>query len=279
MRYDEPRRQRQNHDHGQRKADERQRETPDPATVAVVINDQNCLLSKAMGPSHRAFYLFDEVTDVAAQCMRPGLKHRPSENLRIHHCTPCVKGQHMIQSKSDLHRYLEADLRNAGISRWRPWLGLRYPLLRYQRLLRKTEYAVNCTRGPLAKPYAFLRQYLLRRAGIRLGFTIHPNIFGPGLSIAHWGTIVINPNARIGANCRIHPGTSIGETNGGSPKLGDGCYIGPGAKLFGPIILGDRVKIGANAVVNKSFPADVSLAGVPARIVQSGTQMAISDKL
>lgn len=175
----------------------------------------------------------------------------------------------MIKSKTDLTRYLQADLAKAGISQWRPWMAIRYPLLRYQRMLRKTEYAVNCARGPLRKPYVFLRQFLLRRAGIRLGFTIHPNIFGPGLSIAHWGTIVINPNVRIGANCRIHPSTSIGEYNGGSPQLGDDCYIGPGAKLFGPIILGDRVKIGANAVVTKSFPSDVSLRGVPAKIAAS----------
>ncbi|AUW57335.1 serine acetyltransferase [Sphingobium sp. SCG-1] len=174
----------------------------------------------------------------------------------------------MIQSKADLDRYVKADLAIVGITRWRLWMGLRYPLLRYQRILRKTEYAVNCTRGPLRKPYVFLRQYLLRRAGMKLGFTIHPNIFGPGLSIAHWGTIVINPNVRIGANCRIHPSTSLGEYKGGSPQLGDDCYIGPGAKLFGPITLGDRVKIGANAVVTKSFPSDVVLRGIPADIVK-----------
>ncbi|MES1985282.1 MAG: DapH/DapD/GlmU-related protein [Pseudomonadota bacterium] len=181
----------------------------------------------------------------------------------------------MIQSKADLQRYIAADLAQAGITSWRPWMGLRYPLLRYQRILRKTEYTVNCARGPVRKLTAFLRQYILRRAGIKLGFTIHPNVFGPGLSIAHWGTIVINPNARIGANCRIHPSTSIGETNGGSPQIGDDCYIGPGAKLFGPITLGDRVKVGANAVVNKSFPSDVVLAGVPAAVVKTTEPMGV----
>lgn len=64
----------------------------------------------------------------------------------------------MIQSKADLDRYMKADLAIVGITRWRPWMGLRYPLLRYQRILRKTEYAVNCTRGPLRKHYVFLRQ-------------------------------------------------------------------------------------------------------------------------
>ena len=173
----------------------------------------------------------------------------------------------MIQSKEDRDRYIQADLRQANIGRWSWAVGMRYPLLRYQRMLRRTEYVVNCRKGRLWKPYVLFCLMRLRRAGIKLGFTIHPNTFGPGLSIAHWGTIVVNPHCRIGANCRIHPGTSLGETDGGSPVLGDDCYIGPGAKLFGPITLGDRVSIGANAVVHKSFGSDLVLVGVPARAI------------
>lgn len=53
----------------------------------------------------------------------------------------------------------------------------------------------------------------------------------------------------------------------GAPRLGDNVYIGPGAKIFGPIEIGDNVAIGANAVVNKSFPDSVTIAGVPAKII------------
>ena len=54
----------------------------------------------------------------------------------------------------------------------------------------------------------------------------------------------------------------------GVPVIGDDCYIGPGAKLFGAIEIGDRTLIGANAVVNRSFPAgNTTIAGVPARQV------------
>lgn len=180
----------------------------------------------------------------------------------------------MIRSKADLAEYWRADLARAGMSNWSWVKAIRYPILRYQRMLRMTEFALNCRKGRMWKPYVLLRLMSLRRAGIKLGFTIHPNVFGPGLSIAHWGTIVINPNVRVGANCRIHPGTSLGETNGGSPRMGDDCYIGPGAKLFGPIILGDRVRIGANAVVNKSYGSDLVLVGIPARPVKARqTQM------
>lgn len=83
--------------------------------------------------------------------------------------------------------------------------------------------------------------------------------------------MVINGAARIGENCRIHVGVNIGTaagTNGQAPVIGNNVYIGPGAKLFGPIKIGNGVAIGANAVVNKSFEEDnVTLAGVPAKII------------
>ena len=53
-----------------------------------------------------------------------------------------------------------------------------------------------------------------------------------------------------------------------APTIGDNCYIGPGAKLFGDIVVGNNVAIGANAVVNKSFREnDITVAGVPAKVI------------
>lgn len=103
--------------------------------------------------------------------------------------------------------------------------------------------------------------------GIRLGFTIPVNTFGYGLRLNHAGTIVVNPKARIGKWCDIHVCVNIGEDfDKGAPCLGDNCWIGPGAKLFGGIVIGDGVVIGAGAVVNKSFPENrITIAGVPAR--------------
>lgn len=107
---------------------------------------------------------------------------------------------------------------------------------------------------------------------VRLGFSIPINIFGPGLCIAHRGTIVINKNVRIGENCRIHACTNIGSNRNDSlaPKIGNNVYIGPGAKIFGDIIIADNIAIGANSVVNKSFyEIDISIAGVPAKKINS----------
>jgi serine O-acetyltransferase len=124
----------------------------------------------------------------------------------------------------------------------------------FQRKLRRTEFILNYLDGPA---WALLRAYSrrsLRLAGMKLGFTISANIFGPGLSIAHWGTIVVNPDCRVGARCRIHPGVCLGWHNGKVPMLGDDCYLGPGAKVFGGVVLGNGTKVGPNAVVGRSYP-------------------------
>ncbi len=94
---------------------------------------------------------------------------------------------------------------------------------------------------------------------------------GPGLSLAHRGPVIINPHARIGKNCRIHSGVNIGTnagTQGEAPVIGDNCYLGPGAKLFGLIKVADGIAIAAQAVVNKSWEEpNVTLGGVPARVI------------
>jgi serine O-acetyltransferase len=107
---------------------------------------------------------------------------------------------------------------------------------------------------------------------IHLGFTIPLNVFGPGLCIAHRGTIVINKDTTIGENCRIHACTNIGTGRGGisAPQIGSNVYIGPGAKIFGDITIADNIAIGANSVVNKSFyEKGISIAGVPAKKINN----------
>src|SRR5690606_38519744 len=129
-------------------------------------------------------------------------------------------------------------------------------ILRFQRTMRKLEYRRNCGKGPLSRLLGLCLTRRYHRLGVKLGFSIPLNVFGPGLSIAHYGTIIVNANARVGANCRLHAGVNIGTEAGASgraPVLGDNCYIGPGAKLFGAVRIADGTAIGANAVVNRSF--------------------------
>lgn len=94
---------------------------------------------------------------------------------------------------------------------------------------------------------------------------------GKGLFISHSGTVIVNGQCRIGDNCNLAPDTVIGygilEGIGGYPVIGDRVFIGPGAKIFGPIHIGNDVAIGANAVVIRSVPDSAVAAGVPAKIV------------
>lgn len=103
------------------------------------------------------------------------------------------------------------------------------------------------------------------------GFSIPPNVFGKGLSIAHRGTIIVNSHSKIGDNCRLHACVNIGTKPGvpdAAPTIGDNVYIAPGVKIYGSIHIGNGVVIGANAVVNKDFLEDnVTIAGIPAKII------------
>lgn len=101
--------------------------------------------------------------------------------------------------------------------------------------------------------------------GIRLGFDIPINVFDGGLKISHFGYIVVNSKAKIGCNCEIHQGVHIGYSKG-VPTIGNNVWLGPGAKLYGDIVIADNCRIGANAVVNKSFTEEgITIAGVPAK--------------
>ncbi len=176
----------------------------------------------------------------------------------------------MIRSYEDYRRYLNADRISLGVDNTlRAWLF--DDIWKYQRLMRKLAFLTNCGGNPLQRRWVAHRY---ESVGKKLGFTMGFNVFGPGLSIAHRGTIVVHTEARIGANCRLHICVNIGaqleEGPTAVPSIGDNCYIGPGAKLFGNIRIGDNVAIGANAVVNKSFPeGNVTLGGVPARILSN----------
>ncbi|WP_172582174.1 serine O-acetyltransferase [Subtercola boreus] len=171
-----------------------------------------------------------------------------------------------IRSRQDYLRFLEWDLRAHGLNRWRFYLVPQYPELHYQRVLRRTEY-LRTLPGIVGKIRYSIQRVRLARLSVHTGISIPPGVFGPGLSIAHFGSIVVNDRARVGAWCRIHSGTNIGVNRGGVPELGSHVYIGPGAVLFGAITVGDSVVVGANAVVTEDVPSSVTVAGAPAKVI------------
>ena len=178
----------------------------------------------------------------------------------------------MIQSKEDYKFYLESDRIALSKKNKKPRI-IGDEIWIFQRLLRKREYYKNCKKSVIFKPHYYYMWFKFHIISILLGFSIPPNVFGPGLSIGHRGTIVVNGNSKVGANCRIHVCVNIGTKAGYSdvaPILGDNIYIGPGAKLFGLIYIADGIAIGANSVVDKSFEEEnITIAGVPARKISS----------
>ncbi len=177
----------------------------------------------------------------------------------------------MIKNKKDYYRFIEADKKQLNRKGKHP--KLTDEIWKYEILLRKCEYYKNCKRNPISKIIFNYLKYKKHKLGVKCGFSIPLNVFEEGLSIAHIGTIVVNSGAHIGKNCRIHIDVNIGTKAGGAteaPTIGNNCYIGPGAKIFGKIVIGNNVAIGANAVVNKSFENDnISIGGIPAKIISN----------
>lgn len=174
----------------------------------------------------------------------------------------------MIKSKADLKYYLEQDRIALYKTAKKPRLA-GDEIWQYEILLRKTEYFLNCKKSVLGKAVAVFYHYRLRKRGRKLcGFHIPPNTFEEGLSIAHWGPIVVHPSCHIGKNCRIHQCVTIGATNGEKQAavIGDNVFIGPCSSIIGDITIGNDIAIGAGSVVTRSFTEDgITIAGVPAK--------------
>lgn len=176
-----------------------------------------------------------------------------------------------IKNKSEYRFYLQSDLCARNIDKWHFWYKNKYPILHYQRMMRRVGYYRAMKKDSnFYKMLFFIENKRFKKNGLKLGFSMYPTTFGPGLKIGHYGNVVVNGRTRIGKNCEIQMGVNIGIHKGGVPIIGRNVYIGPGAKIFGDINIGDNVSIGANAVVNKSVPDGCVVIGVPARIISNG---------
>ena len=181
----------------------------------------------------------------------------------------------MIRSKKDYSKYIDQDRIALGIlnrdfkHKLKSIVSPNY-IWKFQKTMRKLEFYENCKNHGFHKVYILYLKYRYKKISLKLGFSIPINVFGPGLSIVHYGTIVINRNSRVGSNCRMHACVNIGASGGEkeAPQLGDNVYIAPGAKIYGNITIANNTAIGANAVVNKSFNQENTvIAGVPAKVI------------
>jgi serine O-acetyltransferase len=104
------------------------------------------------------------------------------------------------------------------------------------------------------------------------GIEIHPGAkIGKGLFIDHGMGVVIGETAEVGDNVTMYHGVTLGGTGKDKgkrhPTIGNNVFIGTGAKLLGPIKVGDGAKIGANAVVLKDVPCGATAVGIPSRFI------------
>ena len=118
----------------------------------------------------------------------------------------------------------------------------------------------------------FLARYISQRARNKTGIEIHEGaIIGKRLFIDHGMGVVIGETSVIGDNCTIYHGVTLGGTGKDKkkrhPDIGSNVIIGCGAKILGPIVIGDNVKIGANSVVLKSVENNKTVVGIPATTV------------
>ncbi|MBU5591375.1 serine O-acetyltransferase [Clostridium sp. MSJ-4] len=123
-----------------------------------------------------------------------------------------------------------------------------------------------------SKKVFFMARLVSQLGRFLTGIEIHPGAkIGRGLFIDHGMGVVIGETAEVGENVTIYHGVTLGgtgkEVGKRHPTIGDNVIIGTGAKVLGPIFVGNGAKIGANAVVLKDVPSQATAVGIPAKIL------------
>ena len=119
----------------------------------------------------------------------------------------------------------------------------------------------------------FLARWVSQHAKWVTGVEIHPAAtIGRRLVIDHGTGIVVGATAEIGADCLLYQCVTLGGTGISSgkrhPTLGNDVMVGSGAKILGPIRIGDHARVAANAVVLQNVPDNSTVVGVPGRVVR-----------
>ena len=181
------------------------------------------------------------------------------------------------------HSTLQKDFyRESGkwLSTFQIWKKCFNPNLHFIYLLRTTQ------KHPRSTFLGKIWRLILRHYQIKYGFQIYPETqIGDGFYLGHWGSLVINPKAKIGKNCNIAQGVTIAQANRGKnegvPEIGNEVWIGPNAVIVGNIKIGDNVLIAPNAYVNINIPSNAVVMGNPATftINQNATSGYINNKI
>jgi serine O-acetyltransferase len=144
---------------------------------------------------------------------------------------------------------------------WDPSRRLLRSIRKYQSLQNKRSLLATAAQKWWALQHRFWT--VITQAEIPLTASI-----GGGLLLPHPNGIVVHPDASIGANCLIFQQVTIGTVGSrpGAPRIGGHVDMGAGARILGPVTIGDHAVVGANAVVLSDVPAYGVAVGVPAKI-------------
>ena len=120
----------------------------------------------------------------------------------------------------------------------------------------------------------WLARWLSTIARVLTGIEIHPAArIGRRCFIDHGMGVVIGETAEVGDDCTLYHGVTLGGTTWQQgkrhPTLGNNVVVGAGAKVLGPITVGEGAKVGSNAVVTRDVPAGATAVGIPARILDA----------
>ncbi len=141
-----------------------------------------------------------------------------------------------------------------------------YPGVKALRMYRRAHFFFRHHRYFLAR---LISQRCVRKTGIE----IHPGAkIGRRLVIDHGVGVVIGETAEIGDDCLIYQGVTLGgtgkDTGKRHPTVGNRVMISAGAKVLGPIVVGDDARVAAGAIVLHDVPPSTTVVGVPARVVK-----------
>lgn len=160
--------------------------------------------------------------------------------------------------KSDLYRHAGNTRFSAFLRHYVLTAGFNYMV--WHRLGSQTSFK------PLRAAFFFMLQRKQLRFGIQIPLRTK---IGFGFYIGHSGNIVVSSTASFGSNCNISQGVTVGSNLGKAATIGSGVYIGPNACIIEAVSIADNATIGAGSIVTKDVLEGATVAGVPAKTIQS----------
>ena len=185
-------------------------------------------------------------------------------------------------AKCLLQRVLQVSYENPRIGLWQQWRedlaahrgDWTLPGFRAVAVCRFGQWRMQIRSRWIRAPFSIIYRCLFRRCRNVYGIELPDCVrLGRRVVLEHQGDIVIHGNARIGDDCVIRQGVTLGNRHldhpNDAPVLGHRVQIGAGAKILGKLFVGDDAVIGANAVVLHDVPVGGTVVGVPARLIST----------